>query len=80
MGLASPGMMERGLVASLFHSTRIQDEIQLQRSRPATLDQDALAAGNGREAGPSTPAGKGAIAVEEGLSPSGKSGNCACRE
>ena len=43
VGLVSPGMMERGLMASPFHSTRIQEEIQLQRSRPATLDQDARA-------------------------------------
>ena len=43
-GSGSPDTMERGmmpLVPSPFHSDRVKAEIQLQRSRPATLDQDA---------------------------------------
>ena len=40
---SSPNTMELGLVASPFHSTRIQEEVQLLRRRPATLDQDGMA-------------------------------------
>ena len=40
---SSPNTMELGLVASPFHSTRIQEEVHLRRSRPATLDQDGIA-------------------------------------
>ena len=39
----SPNTMERGLVASPFHSERVQEEVQLRRSRPQTLDQDGRA-------------------------------------
>ena len=43
-GCGSPDTMERGmmpLVPSPFHSDRVRAEIELQRSRPATLDRDA---------------------------------------
>ena len=36
----SPNLMELGLVASPFHSSRVQEEIELRRSRPASLDED----------------------------------------
>ena len=47
VGFGSPGTMERGLMASPFHSDRVRAEIELQRSRPTTLDSDARALGQG---------------------------------
>ena len=44
-GTVSPGAMERGLVASPFHSELIQEEVALRLSRPSTLDRDARALG-----------------------------------
>ena len=46
-GSGSPDTMERGMmpvVPSPFHSERVRAEIELQRSRPATLDRDAALA------------------------------------
>ena len=40
VGSGSPNLMELGLVASPFHSSKVQEEIELRRSRPASLDED----------------------------------------
>ena len=41
--------MESGLRASPFHSTRVQDEVELMRKRPLTLDANAEAMSRDRE-------------------------------
>ena len=45
-GNVSPNTLERGVIASPFHSQKIQEEIQLRNSRPASLDDDAKALGH----------------------------------
>ena len=45
---SSPNTMELGLMASPFHSSRIQEEVQLRLSRPATLDKDGMALNKGK--------------------------------
>ena len=47
---ASPGAMERGLVASPFHSELVQSEVALHLSRPSALDAEALTLAGQREA------------------------------
>ena len=77
----SPGAMESGLVArqagalagpiaSPFHSERVQNEVQLQRFRPATLDEDGRRMGASFEGRPSLESGN----TEKGRTSSGQSG------
>ena len=46
-GTVSPNTLEGGVVvASPFHSQKVQDEVQLRNLRPASLDSDAKALGH----------------------------------
>ena len=51
VGSSSPSTMEMGMVASPFHSDKVRAEVQLQRSRPTSLDSDARALVQSRSEG-----------------------------